>query len=74
MPHNPRIAFLAGMLAAMAQVSPPDLGRQFLLDRGWMPLGAEAGTGVEGWGKVIGGQAVTVPIHEALALEGWRKP
>lgn len=46
-----------------------DPDRAFLQARGWLPLGINATTGLEGWGKRIGGRAVTVDQPEALRIE-----
>ncbi len=59
------------MLTTMAMLAPERRERTFLMARGWLPLGREAGTGLEGWGKLIDGRAVTINEPEALALEGW---
>jgi hypothetical protein len=58
---NPRIAALAAIMAELCLAAPTNPRRKFLMDRGWLPLGAEAFTGVEGWGKVIDEHAVTIP-------------
>lgn len=42
---------------------------EFLKHRGWIPLGKNSSTGLEGWGKIIDGHAVTVGQPEALAIE-----
>jgi hypothetical protein len=71
MSMNPQVAALVAILANLAMVSPPDPERRFLFDRGWVPFGANATTGLEGWGKMIDGAAVIVDQPEALAREGW---
>ncbi len=67
-----RSTHLAAMVAALAMAAPPNPRRKFLMDRGWVPLGAEAFTGKEGWGKLIDGRAVTIDEDEALEIEGYK--
>lgn len=67
-----RLGHLIAILTELALVAPPNPRRTFLLDRGWVPLGAEAFTGIEGWGKVIDGRAVMIPEAEALEREGYQ--
>jgi len=68
-----RADLLALMLAELSLVSEPKPERKFLFDRGWVPLGRDALTGLEGWGKVINHKAVTISEAEALELEGWER-
>lgn len=60
---------LIAMLTELAMVRPRDPDGDYLLSRGWVPLGAEALTGVDGWGKVIDRRAVTIPKSGALAMQ-----
>ena len=69
---NPKGEFLAAMMTALAFAAPENPRRTFLLQHGWVPLGAECTTGIEGWGKVIDGKAVTVDEPEALKMEGYQ--
>jgi len=62
------IQVLAALLTELSVLQPVDPTRKILLDRGWVPLGADCTTGREGWGKVIDGRAVTLDQSEALAL------
>jgi len=70
---NERLSVLAAMMSALEFAATSDPNRQFLLDNGWVPLGRNCETGIEGWGKVIDGTAVTVDQPEALRMQrGWR--
>lgn len=66
---SPNIKVLVGMLTQLAMMSEPHPEREFLFDRGWVPLGRNSTTGLEGWGKVIDGRAVMVDQPEALEIE-----
>lgn len=66
-----RSALLALLLSEMVFVSPQRPERDFLLAHDWVPLGKEAFTDLEGWGKVIEGKACTVNEAEALSMEGY---
>jgi hypothetical protein len=72
MSRNYRAAALAAMLAELACVAPVSRERTFLMDRGWLPLGRAAETGIEGWGKIIDGGSVIVDQPVALEMEGWQ--
>ena len=60
-------SFISLMDFIASQRSPE---HEFLVARGWVPLGAHCHTGIPGWGKVIDGEAVTIPENEALEREG----
>lgn len=61
---------LLAMMVELAFIEKPESSdRAFLKARGWIPLGKEAFTGLEGYGKMIDGKAVTVNEAEALSIE-----
>ena len=64
-----RTDFLAVMLAELCTVAPTNPQREFLLKRGWVPLGAECNTGIEGWGRMVDGESIILPEPKALARE-----
>jgi hypothetical protein len=67
--RSPLAAHLAVMLAAFAEVAPTDSEREFLLSRGWVPLGACAFTGVEDWHCIVRQRLGFHPVPKADALE-----
>ena len=66
-----KLAILATILAELMVSAPPGPERDFLVAHEWVPLGKDAATGVEGWGKLIDGEAVILCQAVALAREGW---
>lgn len=71
---NPHIGLMLEMMTALAGCTlSPDPECAILRRAGWVPLGKNAITGLEGWGKMIDGKAVTVDQPEALAIERGRK-